>query len=403
MMEKESIHQNNMPKATTHVRSCLDVQMTPLSELFCRSPMMSSEVANQSPIASGIFKNFDNLTSKFDSTGQNVNADDALQEYFKYFHGKKLPVSHHTPGVKDSSEAVIPDGARFCSPDLRLKGPCELPPSNNKQGDIDLKRLYGENDLVEAGSVQENGLKRLKKGANRENTAVLRNWLDTHRLNPYPTKDERDLLAVITGLSQQQISTWFANARRRLKKQNPLLRSTRHRQDDSCPLWQHSDPESSAASADVPAREHHLGTTATPTTPLHADSPYCSETSSTLSTSSVDMAHLLDWAREQLRVINWFNFFTQFYHQATTGSIPGLTQRLCSEFSPSAPLPDSSDSAQLCVRGRNRINSFSWIPPPRSTVYKERPWSKPTSNELLSAAHPVEMNSLKSKTCLLPA
>nr|VZI27477.1 unnamed protein product [Spirometra erinaceieuropaei] len=278
-MEKESINQSNIPKATTSVRSCLDVQMTPLSKLFCRSPIMPAEVANQSPIAADIFKNVNNLSSKFDSTGQNLN-DDLLQEYFKYFHGKKLPVPHHAPGIEDSSEEVIPDGGRFCSLDLRLKGPCELPPSNNKQGETDLKRLYDENDLVEAGSVQQNGensLKRLKKGANRENTAVLRNWLDTHRLNPYPTKEERDMLAVITGLSQQQISTWFANARRRLKKQNPLLRSTRHRQGDGCPLWQHSDSKPSAASTDAPEREH-LKTTSTPTTSLHANSPYCSET-----------------------------------------------------------------------------------------------------------------------------
>nr|VZI50265.1 unnamed protein product [Spirometra erinaceieuropaei] len=132
-MEKESIHQNNIPKATTSVHSCLDVQMTPLSELFCRSSIMSAKVTNQSPIAADIFKNFNNLSSKFDSTGQNLNADDVLQEYFKYFHGKKLPVSHHAPGIEDSSEEVISDGGPFCSLDLRLKGPCEQPPSNNKQ------------------------------------------------------------------------------------------------------------------------------------------------------------------------------------------------------------------------------------------------------------------------------
>lgn len=44
---------------------------------------------------------------------------------------------------------------------------------------------------------------------------VLRRWLFAHLGNPYPDNDEKDELALRTGLSVRQINTWFINARRR--------------------------------------------------------------------------------------------------------------------------------------------------------------------------------------------
>ncbi|XP_025776376.1 iroquois-class homeodomain protein IRX-6 [Puma concolor] len=47
---------------------------------------------------------------------------------------------------------------------------------------------------------------------------------DTFRIkaNPYPTKGEKIMLAIITKMTLTQVSTWFANARRRLKKENKM-------------------------------------------------------------------------------------------------------------------------------------------------------------------------------------
>ena len=39
---------------------------------------------------------------------------------------------------------------------------------------------------------------------------------------PYPTKGEKIMLAIITRMTLTQVSTWFANARRRLKKENKI-------------------------------------------------------------------------------------------------------------------------------------------------------------------------------------
>jgi hypothetical protein len=46
-------------------------------------------------------------------------------------------------------------------------------------------------------------------------TALLKEWLAKHKKHPYPTEEEKLLLAKETKLSLQQISNWFINARRR--------------------------------------------------------------------------------------------------------------------------------------------------------------------------------------------
>ncbi|PAA87792.1 hypothetical protein BOX15_Mlig016389g1 [Macrostomum lignano] len=49
-------------------------------------------------------------------------------------------------------------------------------------------------------------------------SALLKAWMRQHADNPYPSKREKSALAALTNMSFAQISTWFANARRRLKK-----------------------------------------------------------------------------------------------------------------------------------------------------------------------------------------
>uniref|UniRef100_A0A3P9AR52 Iroquois homeobox 1b n=1 Tax=Maylandia zebra TaxID=106582 RepID=A0A3P9AR52_9CICH len=60
------------------------------------------------------------------------------------------------------------------------------------------------------------------KTATRETTSTLKAWLQEHQKNPYPTKGEKIMLAIITRMTLTQVSTWFANARRRLKKENKV-------------------------------------------------------------------------------------------------------------------------------------------------------------------------------------
>ncbi|UMM12040.1 hypothetical protein L5515_001019 [Caenorhabditis briggsae] len=73
-----------------------------------------------------------------------------------------------------------------------------------------------------------------KRNATREATAPLKDWLHAHRKNPYPSKNDKLMLAVGTGMTLTQVSTWFANARRRLKKENKMTWSPQNRRGDGC-------------------------------------------------------------------------------------------------------------------------------------------------------------------------
>ncbi|XP_033848317.3 iroquois-class homeodomain protein IRX-1b [Acipenser ruthenus] len=70
------------------------------------------------------------------------------------------------------------------------------------------------------------------KNATRESTSTLKAWLNEHRKNPYPTKGEKIMLAIITKMTLTQVSTWFANARRRLKKENKVTWGARDKDDE---------------------------------------------------------------------------------------------------------------------------------------------------------------------------
>ncbi|XP_062942182.1 iroquois-class homeodomain protein IRX-4 [Cynocephalus volans] len=83
-----------------------------------------------------------------------------------------------------------------------------------------------------------------RKNATRETTATLKAWLQEHRKNPYPTKGEKIMLAIITKMTLTQVSTWFANARRRLKKENKMTWPPRNKcADEKRPYGEDEDQE----------------------------------------------------------------------------------------------------------------------------------------------------------------
>ncbi|KAJ8258128.1 hypothetical protein GJAV_G00193460 [Gymnothorax javanicus] len=73
---------------------------------------------------------------------------------------------------------------------------------------------------------------RVSKVATRESTSALKAWLNEHLKNPYPTKGEKIMLAIVTKMSLTQVSTWFANARRRLKKENRVSWASKGKSDE---------------------------------------------------------------------------------------------------------------------------------------------------------------------------
>ncbi len=55
--------------------------------------------------------------------------------------------------------------------------------------------------------------------ATREQTVHLKRWLTANLHNPYPSKRQRLALVIESRLNDEQVKTWFGNARRRLKKE----------------------------------------------------------------------------------------------------------------------------------------------------------------------------------------
>ncbi|KAE8712713.1 hypothetical protein F3Y22_tig00110234pilonHSYRG00019 [Hibiscus syriacus] len=56
------------------------------------------------------------------------------------------------------------------------------------------------------------------RGLPERAVAILRAWLFEHFLHPYPTDTDKHMLAIRTGLSRNQVSNWFINARVRVWK-----------------------------------------------------------------------------------------------------------------------------------------------------------------------------------------
>merc|ERR1719384_2686653 len=81
---------------------------------------------------------------------------------------------------------------------------------------------YDTSSLAAYGYGGAYGLAGTRKNVTRESTATLKAWLNEHKKNPYPTKGEKIMLAIISKMTLTQVSCWFANARRRLKKENKM-------------------------------------------------------------------------------------------------------------------------------------------------------------------------------------
>ncbi len=59
-----------------------------------------------------------------------------------------------------------------------------------------------------------------KTYATKAQTAHLQKWLNKNKHNPYPTRAEKDMLIIASGMNSKQVDDFFGNARRRMKKKN---------------------------------------------------------------------------------------------------------------------------------------------------------------------------------------
>eukprot|EP01112_Ceratiomyxa_fruticulosa_P013025 TRINITY_DN363_c0_g1_i3.p1 TRINITY_DN363_c0_g1~~TRINITY_DN363_c0_g1_i3.p1 ORF type:complete len:256 (+),score=52.68 TRINITY_DN363_c0_g1_i3:277-1044(+) len=85
-------------------------------------------------------------------------------------------------------------------------------------------RGLSEKEELGEGSDQPNSKKR-RGNLPKASTNTLKKWLYEHLYHPYPTEEEKKVLEAKTGMTLNQISNWFINARRRILQ--PMLESVR--------------------------------------------------------------------------------------------------------------------------------------------------------------------------------
>lgn len=78
-------------------------------------------------------------------------------------------------------------------------------------------QLRQQKALQQLGMIQHNAW-RPQRGLPERSVSILRAWLFEHFLHPYPKDADKIMLAKQTGLSRNQVSNWFINARVRLWK-----------------------------------------------------------------------------------------------------------------------------------------------------------------------------------------
>ncbi|KAK4044668.1 homeobox and C2H2 transcription factor [Parachaetomium inaequale] len=104
-----------------------------------------------------------------------------------------FPVFNHLHGVTEWTD------------DELVSGPHALPVPEPHDGQAQSAR---GRDMTEEGGQH-------KQPFSRKGAKVLRDWFDRNQHDPYPTDGQKAAFVQQTGLTEKQISTWFANARRR--------------------------------------------------------------------------------------------------------------------------------------------------------------------------------------------
>ncbi|KAL7155206.1 hypothetical protein ABFS83_03G060100 [Erythranthe nasuta] len=81
-----------------------------------------------------------------------------------------------------------------------------------------LEQKYRQQKAMQHIGMMDPDTWRPQRGLPERSVNILRAWLFEHFLNPYPSEADKHLLSRQTGLSKNQVSNWFINARVRLWK-----------------------------------------------------------------------------------------------------------------------------------------------------------------------------------------
>ncbi|KAI7726646.1 hypothetical protein M8C21_006114 [Ambrosia artemisiifolia] len=115
---------------------------------------------------------------------------------------------------------TVAGAAPFAMLDLKAmsKHFCNLNNAITDQLQVTKEAYKGSYGQSVANNMDHQLVWRPQRGLPKQAVTVLRAWLFDHFLHPYPTDTDKQMLAAQTGLSRNQVSNWFINARVRLWK-----------------------------------------------------------------------------------------------------------------------------------------------------------------------------------------
>ncbi|KAL1534893.1 BEL1-like homeodomain protein 4 isoform X2 [Salvia divinorum] len=128
-----------------------------------------------------------------------------------------------------------------------MKACCEALGEKEVQGGITkgetprlkvVEQKYRQHKALQHMGIMDPESWRPQRGLPERSVTILRAWLFEHFLHPYPSEADKHLLSRQTGLSKNQVSNWFINARVRLWK--PMVEE----------MYQQEFQEASAAAKD---------------------------------------------------------------------------------------------------------------------------------------------------------
>ncbi|OIW09131.1 hypothetical protein TanjilG_11269 [Lupinus angustifolius] len=133
----------------------------------------------------------------------------ALKSISKHFRCLKNSISDQLKHITEVSGEDIPSTSTSSKVDTNTANPSCMDQSFQKN------KVSRSNMCLHE---PQQHVWRPQRGLPEPAVAILKAWLFEHFLHPYPTDNDKHMLATQTGLSRNQVSNWFINARVRLWK-----------------------------------------------------------------------------------------------------------------------------------------------------------------------------------------
>ncbi|XP_019434775.1 PREDICTED: BEL1-like homeodomain protein 4 isoform X3 [Lupinus angustifolius] len=181
---------------------------------------------------------------------------------------------------------------------VELKNSCELlgekdgaGTSGVTKGETPRLKLL-EQSLRQQRAFQQMGMMeqeawRPQRGLPERSVNILRAWLFEHFLHPYPSDADKHLLARQTGLSRNQVSNWFINARVRLWK--PMVEDMYQQELKEAEGSAEERENNNQSSSNISGHQAQTPTTAPPTTTSTATAPQPTTSTATGKRSNINV------------------------------------------------------------------------------------------------------------------